>query len=279
MAIRSRLLASGAGWSASDVICVSGPHDRPFEEQHGAVSVSLVLGGTFQYRNGAGSALLAPGAVLLGNCGASYECGHDHGLGDRCLAFHFDPELFERIVAETPGVRRSTFALPHLPPHPALVPLIAQAEAARDDEDAWALEEAALTVARTVLESLDNASRSSRRIRPDEERRVSAALRRIESSAAEPLSLAHLASEAHMSAFHYLRVFRRVAGITPHQFVLSRRLHHAALRLRRSHESISQIAFDAGFGDLSTFDRRFRRVMGVAPRDFRALRAKNVSEK
>jgi AraC family transcriptional regulator len=69
-----------------------------------------------------------------------------------------------------------------------------------------------------------------------------------------------------------LRTFREVVGVTPHQFVLRTRLHRAAVRLRRSDAPISAIAFDAGFNDLSTFNRRFRRVMGTSPSAYRARR-------
>lgn len=57
--------------------------------------------------------------------------------------------------------------------------------------------------------------------------------------------------------------------MTPHQFVLRTRLHRAAVRLRRSDESVSAIAFDVGFNDLSTFNRRFRRLMGASPSAYR----------
>jgi AraC-like DNA-binding protein len=273
MATSSRVLASGPGWRVSDVVCDSGPRDRPFEERHDAVSIALVVGGTFQYRTAEGKAVLAPGSTLLGNRGSCYECGHQHGRGDRCIAFRFEPELFERIVADTPGVTRVSFAVPSLPPLPALAPLMAQAEFARDESDTGALEEVALRVAGAVLEALDDRHPSAPRARTEEERRVSTALRRIDATADEPLPLSRLADEACMSPYHFLRVFRRVAGVTPHQFVLSRRLHRAALRLRRSREPIAQIAFDAGFEDLSTFNRRFRRVMGTTPGGFRAMGA------
>jgi AraC family transcriptional regulator len=75
-----------------------------------------------------------------------------------------------------------------------------------------------------------------------------------------------------MSPYHFLRTFRQVVGMTPHQFVLRTRLHRAAVRLRRSDESVSAIAFDAGFNDLSTFNRRFRRVIGVSPSAYRTGR-------
>ena len=92
------------------------------------------------------------------------------------------------------------------------------------------------------------------------------------SAADEPISLGDLADEAGLSPYHFLRSFRRVAGMTPYQFVLRTRLNRAAVRLRTSGDAVSAIAFDAGFNDLSTFNRRFRRVMGQTPSAYRARR-------
>src|SRR5262245_51148276 len=118
MSLALHIVASGPGWTVSDVVCTAGPHDRPFEERHAAFCIAAVTEGTFQYRNGAGRAVLAPGGVVLGNEGACFECGHEHGSGDRCLAFHLAPALLESVVAAVPGVRRATFVRPHLPPLP-----------------------------------------------------------------------------------------------------------------------------------------------------------------
>lgn len=147
MALNSRLLASGPGWSVSDVACTAGPHDRPFEERHHAACIAAVTEGTFQYRSTRGSAVLAPGAVLLGDEGSCFECGHEHATGDRCLAFHFTPDYLEAIVAAVPGARQTMFAIPALPPLSSLVPLLAAAEAACDDGDNGEFEELALRLA------------------------------------------------------------------------------------------------------------------------------------
>src|SRR5262245_62715126 len=114
----ARVLASGPGWSVSDVVCTAGPRDRPYEERHETVSIAAVTAGSFQYRTDGGRAVLAPGGILLGNAGACFECGHEHGIGDRCLAFSFTPALLETIVSHIPGARRPTFEVPHLPPLP-----------------------------------------------------------------------------------------------------------------------------------------------------------------
>jgi AraC family transcriptional regulator len=50
------------------------------------------------------------------------------------------------------------------------------------------------------------------------------------------------------------------------------RLHCAAVRLRRSADTIAAVALDCGFDDLSTFNRQFRRATGLTPGAFRAQR-------
>lgn len=270
MALSSHLLACGPGWRVADVICTFGPHDRPFEERHGAVSVAAVTEGTFRYRSPRGTALLAPGTLLLGNYEDAFECSHEHCTGDRCLSFHFEPDFLERVLAGVPGVRGMLFDAPRLPPQAGLLPIVAAAEAARDDGDAAGLEEAALQLAGRAYAAFAAGKGAVRAPSRSDERRITTAVRLIEAHAHEPLPLSELASAAAMSPYHFLRTFHAVVGMTPHQFVLHTRLRRAAVRLRRTRDDISAIAFAAGFNDLSTFNRRFARVMGVPPSAYRA---------
>ena len=269
MALTSHLLAAGAGWRVCDVICTAGPHDRPFEERHEGVCVAVVTEGTFRYRSTHGSAMLAPGALLLGNDRHCFECGHEHGVGDRCLSFRFAPEFLEGVAAEIPGARQIGFAVPRLPPHPTLLPLLAAAQAARDGGEEAAFEEVALRLAGTVCAALTTTVERQRAPTRRDEGRIAVALRLIAAHADEPLSLAELAAAAAMSRYHFLRTFRTVVGMTPHQYILHTRLLRAAARLRRTREAISAIAFAAGFNDLSTFNRRFARIIGQSPSAYR----------
>lgn len=278
MSMSSFLLASGRGWRVDDIRCTSGPRDRAFEEQHDGVCIAIVTGGTFTYRTTQGTAVLAPGATLLGNHGHCFECGHEHGIGDRCLSFRFNPELVESVVSELSGARQPAFTLPNLPPLPQLIPLIADAAAARDGSGAISFEELALSVfaeVRIVLSGMSSSMRGKQFARhpsPRDQRRVTEALRRIEAHCDSPLSLQHLATEVAMSPYHFLRTFRAVAGMSPHQYLLHTRLQRAAVRLRCSSDPISSIALEAGFSDLSTFNRRFRRFLGASPGAYRATR-------
>jgi AraC family transcriptional regulator len=277
MSLDIRELACGPGWRVADVVCTAGPADCPFEEQHKAVCISAVTQGMFGYRGTLGTALLAPGALLLGNPHHCFTCGHEHGTGDRCLSFHFTPQFMESVAAAVPGARRCDFSAPSVPPMPELLPLVAAAEAARDDADIHELEELALRLAGAVMATLAGTKRHGRAPRFRDERRIAVALQRIESQlgehAGETLSLNDLASSAAMSPYHFLRIFRAVVGMTPHQYILHRRMCRAAVRLRRSKDNISAIAFDCGFSDLSTFNRRYRRIMGVSPSACRSARS------
>jgi AraC family transcriptional regulator len=268
MSFSTRLLSSGPGWQVRDCICTAGPRDRPIEEQHDAFCVAAVTGGTFRYRAAQGCTTLAPGAFLLGNPGTHFECGHEHGVGDRCLSFKFDPDYFEQIVASVPGARGLMFAMPRLPPSEALLPLIAAAEAA---DDALGFEEVALRVVGAAVTAENRAAEAVLNLR--QQRRVAEVVRRIEAEPDEPVTLSQLAQDAAMSPYHFLRTFNAVCGETPYQFVLAQRLRRAALRLRRTTEPISAIAYEAGFNDLSTFNRRFRRVIGMTPGAWRSGQA------
>jgi AraC-like DNA-binding protein len=64
-------------------------------------------------------------------------------------------------------------------------------------------------------------------------------------------------------------VFRAVLGVTPHQYLIRARLGRAARLLADPARSITDIALDVGFADLSNFVRTFHRAAGVSPRAFR----------
>jgi AraC-like DNA-binding protein len=72
-----------------------------------------------------------------------------------------------------------------------------------------------------------------------------------------------------MSNFHFLRTFKQVMQVTPHQYILRARLRKAAVQLKKNKDKILEIALDAGFGDLSNFNQAFRTEFGVSPMRFR----------
>lgn len=253
------------GWVAQDVVCSSGPHDRPFEERHERVSVAVVLAGTFTYGNAYGRSLLTPGALLLGDVGGCFTCGHEHGSGDRCLSFHFEPAYFEHVAADL-GARDSRLKRNSLPTTRILSPLVARAAIAADTGSGFS--ELALDLAAAVLRAAGECRPA--RISSLDERRVAAVARHLEEHFDRPCSLDELARLAALSPFHFLRVFRAVTGLTPHQYLLRARLRAAAALLVTTQTPVTEIALAVGFEDLSNFTRSFGAEYRLTPKRYRA---------
>ena len=262
--MRARVIAEGEDWHALDVLCTAGPDDRAYEEVHDRSSVSVVLAGTFHYRAEEGGALMTPGAVLLGERGRCFACGHEHGEGDRCVSFQFGPALLERIAADA-GARRTDFAIPRLPPSRRTAALAARA--ARALAEPQTAEETALALAGLALRADGKAPLPQ--VGARDLARAAAAARRMAAEPHEPHTVASLAREAELSSFRFLRAFKAAVGASPHQFLLRLRLADAAHRLLDTRDGVTAIAYEVGFEDLSNFTRAFRAEFGVNPRAWR----------
>ena len=266
----ARLLRQGSGWRAAGSLCAAGPRDPVFEERHDDYSIAAVIQGSFRYRSETGTALLYPGALMLGNHGSCYECGHDHGRGDRCVAFHIAPEVFHEVASTLAGSSRFRFPVGALPALPRLAPRLARARAGLASASSGAADEFVIDLVEAVIGACSGSAPAAQRVSAIDSRRIGEAAEFIASHAQEPLDLEQLAGRASMSKYHFLRVFRRVLGVTPHQFLLETRIRRAAERLLSSAEPVATIAYDAGFGDLSTFNARFRRQFGRSPSAYRS---------
>jgi AraC-like DNA-binding protein len=258
-------LAQGPGWSAHDVTFRATSRRARFEGRHDFVSICAVTAGSFRYRGAHGGVTLMPGCLMLGNAGDEFACTYDEAGGDRCVSFYYTPDGIERIAAGTPRARRAAFRTHRVAPSAAVIALNAQIEAQRARPGTGQWEELALHVAGHALSAGEDAARPSSR----DEARIASALGFIEAHFSEPLSVAAMADAVHMSPYHFLRVFRMVAGVTPHQYLVRTRLRRAAVALATTDEPIGAIAFAQGFGDLSTFVTTFGRVFGAPPGVYR----------
>jgi AraC-like DNA-binding protein len=78
-----------------------------------------------------------------------------------------------------------------------------------------------------------------------------------------------LARIAGLSLFHFAREFKQSAGVTPHHYLVQRRISSAQKMLVRTELSLSEVALAVGFSDQSHLARHFRHMLGTTPRDFR----------
>ncbi len=250
--------------SVSDFRCSASPGDAPFVERHACHSISYVRKGSFGCHSRGRLFELVAGSILVGHPGDEYLCSHDHVCGDECLSFFLSPALVEAI-----GDRAETWQIGGVPPLPELMVLGELAQAAVDGRSDVGLDEIGQLFASRFVEVV-----SGRAAQPvpaasrDRRRAVETALW-IDAHSHRQIDLEDAASQAGLSPFHFLRLFSGVLGVTPHQYLVRSRLRHAARRLADDGGSITDIAYDVGFGDLSNFVRTFHRAAGVSPLRFR----------
>jgi AraC-like DNA-binding protein len=86
----------------------------------------------------------------------------------------------------------------------------------------------------------------------------------------EPLGVDEMAAAAGLSRAHFSREFRRVFGVSPHAYLLTRRLERAAALLRTTDYSVARICLDVGLRGVGSFTTSFKRTFGKTPTEYRA---------
>lgn len=247
--------------------CPLGAFAPPVTELHACPSVSIVRAGTFGYHCRGRSFELVAGSVLIGNSGDEFVCTHDHrGGGDECLSIQLTPDLVDGLGDHAVSWQRGV-----LPPLPELMVLGELCQACARGASDVSVEEAAAWFVTRFLELSSGREPPALAVPPLHRRRVVEAASWIDENSSSDIDLASAARQAGLSAYHFLRLFSRVLGVTPHQYLVRCRLRRAARLLSGGGASVSAVALDVGFGDLSNFVRSFGRAAGVSPRRFQAL--------
>ncbi len=259
-----RTVLSSGSIEVVDYRCEAGPAAAPFAEHHDATCVSYVRKGSFGYRLGAKTFEMVAGSTVIGRAGDDYVCTHDHQCGDECLSFQLSPALIDAL-----GGKPEVWRTGGVAPLPELMVLGELAQSAAEGRSDVGMDEAGMLYAARFVSMVTGQRRAPpQAVGRDRRRAVDAALW-IDANAHLALDLDGVAREVGLSPFHFLRLFAKVLGVTPHQYLVRSRLRRAARMLSRDQGSITDVAYDVGFGDLSNFVRTFGRAAGVSPRAFR----------
>ena len=105
---------------------------------------------------------------------------------------------------------------------------------------------------------------------PDREQ-LKEVLQEISVKSSENLSVADMAKFCGWSSSHFMRWFKKMTGDSFTSYVNERRLAEAAEALRQTDDKILTISQDAGFMNLSNFNRQFKKRYGVTPREYREM--------
>ncbi len=83
------------------------------------------------------------------------------------------------------------------------------------------------------------------------------------------LTLAEMANLLQMGPCHFARAFKESTGLSPHQFVLRRRVERALQMLKETRNNLADIAYDLGFSSQGHFTTVFSKIVGVSPSNYR----------
>ncbi|WP_116951712.1 AraC family transcriptional regulator [Jiangella endophytica] len=106
--------------------------------------------------------------------------------------------------------------------------------------------------------------------RPDGRRRMDDVFGYLHARYGEPIDLGDVAAVAHLSPAAFSRFFRRATGRTFTAYLAELRVGAACRLLTESDRAVADIAASCGFGNLSNFNRRFRELKAMTPREYRA---------
>ena len=234
---------------------------------HDGFGIGVMSAGAQRSWSGIGWVEAEAGDVITVNPGEMHD-GTPIGGARGWRMLYLDPALVARELAEE-GEDRPEIARPTL--RDAMLAglfarLFVRATAAAPEP--LALEEDLLRTLAHLLRRHGTRPRPMPRASPA----VAMARRRLDEAPEVPATLAELAALSGVSRFQFLRGFARETGVTPHAYLLQRRVRLARQLLAMGHAP-AEAALEAGFADQSHMTRAFRRQLGITPARYRAALA------
>jgi AraC-like DNA-binding protein len=257
----------------------------------GTLSIKCVLQGQAIYEAAGGRFAVTPRSYLLLNNRQTYTMTIDSQTLTETFCVFFRPSFAERILHNlvTPADRLldepSGFSqqpvsfFENLYPHDAiLTPHIqtlytqtkqGDADAGWFEERFYLLVQQLLYIHRNIRREIATLPAQRAATRVELYRRLHRAHDFMEASQDQPLPLERIAEVAWLSPYHFLRLYKQVFGVTPHQSLTQMRLETAKRLLLTSETPIAAVGLEAGWDSHSAFSRAFRQTFGVSPEAFR----------
>ncbi len=95
--------------------------------------------------------------------------------------------------------------------------------------------------------------------------RVNRAKNVIDEDISRKININLLAKEATLSEFHFYRSFKNAFGVSPHQYVLNKRLERSIELLKEGNYMLTEIAYRVGFNDIYSFSKSFKKRFNTCP--------------
>lgn len=241
-------------------------YDRHF---HDTFSIGAITGGHSTYINGRRREPVGAGAVVVMNSGEVHAC---NPIADQPWSYtmlYVDRGWLGALQQQLGlSANQDLHALgTTMTTDAALYRGLTRLGAALLDADSEPLQKqsAAVEFFSAVQLRLDPAAMSA----DGDHAKLRQAAEFISDNRTEALTLEQICSAAELSPSYLIRAFKRRYGLTPHAYLINRRVQYGQSQLRRG-RAIAEVALDAGFADQAHFQRAFKRLLAATPRQYRA---------
>jgi AraC-like DNA-binding protein len=235
-------------------------HSFP-RHSHDGYGIGVIVRGAQKSASGRGPVEAGAGDVITCNPGEVHDGIPIDEAGRRWSMLYFDPAIAARAIADISEGASGEFEFtrPVLNQRPPAALFSELFEAMTDKEQGGE----DLRREETLLILLANAQgeRIERAMPPAP---IAIARERIDGDPAAPVTLFDLAGESGLSRFQLVRGFARTLGLTPHAYLMQRRIQLARRLIVRG-TSLAEAAFASGFADQSHMTRHFVRAYGFSP--------------
>ena len=271
-----------------DFRCRSGPGEPSELEWNRDYSISFTRRGNFAYKIGGQHYDVHSGVVLLENAETEYSVSHDHHVKDECTSITIHEELPCTMVKafaddahnyETHDVKNMlnfpsvvTRSTPQLE---CFHRQIYQMTSRNQSVNSLEVDTLIIDFLQSLFTALYGSDPMAVPVRLDKRLKnlhletIDRGKRYILDNFQKELHLTDIAQHACVSPFYFSRLFKHFTSYSPHQYLLSIRLSHAAMLFRNTSDSVTTICFESGFNSLEHFIASFKRRHGVSPLRFR----------
>ena len=232
---------------------------RHTHEQYG---IGVIKNGAQKSYSGRGMVEAGPGDTITVNPGEVHDGAPIGDTGRSWQMLYFDPLIVDAAMADITEGKTRGYEFHHPVMNDPRVPICFQqlfSAYTTLEPDALRQEQLLLALLRNVM-SDENCFVAKGSI----PKAISIAKRMIDDRPAAPLTLSDLARASGLSRFRLLRGFVKATGLTPHAYLMQRRIEKARRLIARG-ESLAEAAFASGFADQSHMTRIFVRNYGISP--------------
>ncbi|MGF6808555.1 AraC-like DNA-binding protein [Paraburkholderia sp. Clong3] len=241
------------------------------KHSHETFSIGAVTGGRSVYLNRHAREWVGAGAVVMMNPDDVHACNPVAGERWSYRMLHVDVAWFTKLQHELGFNENHAFrAFSQIMTLDAalfdgLNRLCAILAGNDDDNDTLRKESAAITFFSSVQQTLNPASLPERAVSGQ----LARAAEYIAENCTRALKLDDVCEATGLSASHLIRAFKLRYGMTPHAYLINRRIQYSRAQLRRG-ALIADVALDAGFADQAHLQRTFKRLVAATPGQYRS---------